>query len=248
MLQKLKMASVVIAILFFLLSLLAVLQFYRFQTLLFEVNSSRISVPAQSLQSDVERSLAFGLPLQSNVQLRSMLENVIEKYPDIRSIQLLGSKVEPGKIFWQAGASVPEAESLSAILAHRQARKVMWFDSSHASNFIQVWSVRDPIGDTVADLILRVDNSEAKALLADARAHLIQYWLLLCGAALVFLAPVLVYLFLSLDRLIHSAGAILRGETPSSPDASRSEICDLATQVANSDRLDRAQGSACQPR
>ena len=73
MFQKLKMTSVVVAIVFFLLSLLAVLQYYRFQTLLYEVNSSRISVPTQALKSDIERSLGLGLALQSNVALKSML-------------------------------------------------------------------------------------------------------------------------------------------------------------------------------
>ena len=92
MFQKLKMTSVVVAIVFFLLSLLAVLQYYRFQTLLYEVNSSRISVPTQALKSDIERSLGLGLALQSNVALKSMLETTIERNTDIRSIRLADTK------------------------------------------------------------------------------------------------------------------------------------------------------------
>ncbi len=228
------MASVVIGILFFLLSLLALLQFYRFQTLLFEVNSSRISVYAQSLKSGVERSLALGLTVQSNVQLQSMLDAAIEQYPDIQSVQLVEDQSSPVKVFWASGAVAAESETLSELDSHRKARKDMWFDASHPASFIQIWSIKDPLGRVVADLILRVDNSAAKTLLADARMHLLQFWFLLCLASLLFLAPILLYLFMSLDRLIRSANSILQGQAPQVERGRHSEIRDLATQVANS--------------
>ena len=236
MFQKLKMASVVVAIVFFLLSLLAVLQYYRFQTLLFEVNSSRISVPTQALKSDIERSLGLGLALQSNVALKSMLETAIERNPDIRSIRLADTRSETAQILWEAGNPPPLTELQTAVDAHRRANKEMSFDPNHQDDFVQVWSIRDPIGRVVAALVMRVDNSEALNLLADARAHLLQYWLLLCGATLICLAPILIYLFSSLDRLIKSANEILRGEVASDVQAQHSEILDLATQVVESGR------------
>jgi hypothetical protein len=234
MFQKLKMASVVVGILFFLLTLLAVLQYYRFQTLLFEVNSSRISVSAQALKSDIERSLALGLPLQSNAQLKIILESAIEKYPDIESLQLVDTKADLGQVFWESGEQTSAADTQHAVAGHRQIGKEMWFDASSPSHFVQVWSIRDPLGHSVADLILRVDNDAAKLLLVDARTHLLRYWLLLCLASMLFLAPILIYLFLSLDRLIGAAGAILKGETPNTSGDRSSEICDLAAQVAQS--------------
>ena len=236
MFQKLKMASVVVAIVFFLLSLLAVLQYYRFQTLLFEVNSSRISVPTQALKSDIERSLGLGLALQSNVALKSMLETTIERNPDIRSIRLADTRSETAQILWEAGNPPPLTELQTAVNAHRRANKEMSFDPSHKDDFVQVWSIRDPLGRVVAALVVRVDNTEARNLLADARAHLLQYWLLLCGATLICLAPILIYLFSSLDRLIKSANEILRGEVASDVQAQHSEILDLATQVVESGR------------
>ena len=236
MFQKLKMASVVVAIVFFLLSLLAVLQYYRFQTLLFEVNSSRISVPTQALKSDIERSLGLGLALQSNVALKSMLETAIERNPDIRSIRLADTRSETAQILWEAGNPPPLTELQTAVNAHRRANKEMSFDPSHKDDFVQVWSIRDPLGRIVAALVVRVDNTEARNLLADARAHLLQYWLLLCGATLICLAPILIYLFSSLDRLIKSANEILRGEVASDVQAQHSEILDLATQVVESGR------------
>ena len=234
MLQKLKMASVVVAIVFFLLSLLAVLQYYRFQTLLFEVNSSRISVPTQALKSDIERSLGLGLALQSNVALKTMLETTIERNPDIRSIQLADTKSVSAEPLWEAGNPPPQAALQAELNAPRRANREMSFDPNHKDDFVQVWSIRDPIGKVVAALVVRVDNAEARSLLADARSHLLRYWLLLCGATLVFLAPILFYLFSNLDRLVKSANGILLGQAPSAPENQRSEILDLARQVAKS--------------
>ena len=234
MLQKLKMASVVVAIVFFLLSLLAVLQYYRFQTLLFEVNSSRISVPTQALKSDIERSLGLGLALQSNVALKTMLETTIERNPDIRSIQLADTKSVSAEPLWEAGKPPPQDALQAEVNAHRRANREMSFDPNHKDDFVQVWSIRDPIGKVVAALVVRVDNAEARSLLADARSHLLRYWLLLCGATLVFLAPILFYLFSNLDRLVKSANGILLGQAPSAPENQRSEILDLARQVAKS--------------
>lgn len=241
MLQKIKMASVVVAIVFFLLSLLAVLQYYRFQTLLYEVNASRISVPTQALKSDIERSLGLGLALQSNAALKTMLETTIERNPDIRSIRLAETRTKTAELLWEAGKVPPAAELQTAVDAHRRARKDMSFDPNQKDDFVQVWSIRDPIGTVVAALVVRVDNSQARALLSDARDHLIQYWLLLCLATIVCLAPILYYLFRNLDRLVYSADRILRGDGLQRESAQRSEILELASQVVRSGELPRKE-------
>ena len=232
MFQKLKMASVAIAILFFLLSLLAVLQFYRFQNLLYEVNSSRISVPAQALKRDVERTLAFGLSLQSNVQLKSMLDQVVEQYPSILSIQLVDTIADSGNIMWESGP--PIADPMVFVRAQRRAGKPMWFDASRPDSFIQSWTIKDPIGQVVANLTLSADKSQVVALLSDARAKLFQIWLILCIAVLLILTPILLYLFSRLDQIISSAQAILQGKRVETSSWQSSEICDLATQIVAS--------------
>lgn len=242
MLQKLKMTSVVVAIVFFLLSLLAVLQYYRFQTLLYEVNASRISVTTQALKSNIERSLGLGLALQNNSALKTMLEASIERSPDIQSIRLADTKSGTASVLWEAGKPPSLQDLQTSVDAHRRARKEMSFDPNHKDDFVQVWSIRDPIGDNVASLVIHIDNDQAHALLADARSHLLQYWLLLCGATLVCLAPILIYLFINLDRLVKSANAILRGEIAVGTEAQRSEILHLATEVAKSDRTAKPGG------
>ena len=238
MFQKLKMASVAIAILFFLLSLLAVLQFYRFQNLLYEVNSSRISVPAQALKRDVERTLAFGLSLQTNVQLKTMLEHVIEKYPSILSIQLVDTIADSGNVLWESGP--PLADPMHFVQAQRRSGKPMWFDASRPDSFIQSWVIKDPIGQVVANLTLSADKSQVVALLADARARLLKIWLILCFSVLLILTPVLLYLFSRLDRIISAAQAILQGKKIDAHVWQRSEICDLATQIVDSGNAPQA--------
>ena len=232
MFQKLKMASVAIAILFFLLTLLAVLQFYRFQNLLFEVNSSRISVPAQALKRDVERTLAFGLSLQTNVQLKTMLDQAIENYPSIVSIELVDTIADAGKVMWESGP--PMKDPLSIVRAQRRSGKPMWFDASRPDSFIQSWVIKDPIGQVVANLTLSADKSQVTALLAEARSKLLKVWLTLCFAVLLILTPILLYLFSRLDRIISAAQAILLGKEIDKKTWERSEICDLATQIVES--------------
>jgi hypothetical protein len=234
MFQKLKMASVAIAILFFLLSLLAVLQFYRFQNLLYEVNSSRISVPAQALKRDVERTLAFGLPLQTNVQLKTMLDQVNEKYPSILSIQLVDTIADAGNILWESGP--PLSDPMTFVRAQRRSGKPMWFDTSRPDDFIQTWVIHDPIGQVVANLTLSADKSQVTALLAEAQAKLLKVWLSLCIAVLLILIPILLYLFSRLDRIILAAQAILLGKPIEANTWQHSEICELATQIVKSDQ------------
>jgi hypothetical protein len=231
MFQKLKMASVALAILIFLLSLLAVLQFYRFQHLLFEVNSSRISAPAQMLKRDVERTLAFGLSLQLNVQLKSMLEQVIEKYPSIQSVQIVDTVVDSGKVLWDTGD--PVTNPMQYVRAQIRSGKEMWFDASHPSFFIQSWTINDPIGQPVASLSVAADKSQAVELLADARIQLLKFWLLLCLAVLIILTPILLYIFTRLDRIIDAAKDILLGKTVNSSLSDRSEVCALSQQIVN---------------
>lgn len=231
MFQKLKMASVALAILIFLLSLLAILQFYRFQNLLFEVNSSRISVPAQMLKRDVERTLAFGLSLHLNVQLKSMLEHVIDKYPSIQSVQLLDTVDDSGRILWDSGD--PVIDPMQYARLQIRSGKEMWFDASHPSRFIQSWTINDPIGQQVASLIVAADKSQAIESLADARTQLFKFWLALCFTVLIILTPILLYIFTRLDRIIGSAKDILLSKTVDSSLSDRSEICELAQEIVN---------------
>jgi hypothetical protein len=180
----------------------------------------------------VERTLAFGLALQTNVQLKTMLEQVNENYPSILSLQIVDTIGNAGTILWESGP--PLADPMTFVRVQRRSGKPMWFDTSLPDNFIQTWVINDPIGQSVANLTLSADKRQVTALLADAKAKLFKVWLMLCFAVLLILTPMLLYIFSRLDRIIAAAQAILQGKEIDANAWQRSEICDLATQIAKS--------------
>jgi len=216
---KIKIISVSVAIVFFLLGLLSVLQFFRFQHLLFEVTRSRIEVPAEALKRDVERTLATGLSLQTNSQLQAMLNQVLESNPILFSIQLAEWPAAQGKVFWSAARQ--SAPSLNAPV------------------FVQRWPIIDPIGATVAQLTVVSDKTGALSVMTKARTELLALWAGLCLSVLALLTPILFWLLKSLDKIIASARAVLLGQPVDATAMQHSDVYQLAQ---------RAQGASASPR
>ena len=208
---KIKIISVSVAIVFFLLGLLSVLQFFRFQHLLFEVTRSRVEVPAEALKRDVERTLATGLSIQTNAQLQTMLNQVLETNPILFSVQLAELPAAQGKVFWSA-ARQPEG-SLSAPV------------------FVQRWPIIDPIGATVAQLTVVSDKTGALNVMARARHEVFMLWAGLCLIVLVLLTPILFGLLKRLDTIIASARAVLLGQPVDAEAMAHSDVYQLAHRV-----------------
>ncbi len=223
---KIKIISVSVAIVFFLLGLLSVLQFFRFQHLLFEVTRSRIEVPAEALKRDVERTLATGLSLQTNAQLQIMLNQVLETNPILFSIQLTEGPTTQGKVFWSV-ARQPGA-------------------SLNAPVFVQRWPIIDPIGATVAQLTVVSDKTGALNVMAKARHELLTLWAGLCLIVLTILTPVLFWLLKSLDIIIASAHAVLLGQPVDANAMQHSDVYQLAqrAQEANASTHVSTSGTA----
>lgn len=208
---KIKIISAAVAIVFLLLGLLSVLQYFRFQHLLFEVTRSRIEVPAEALKRDIERTLANGLSLQTNAQLQTMLAQVLETNPILFSIQLAEGFTPQSKVFWSATRQ-PQQER-------------------HAQVFVQRWPIIDPIGATVAQLTAVSDKSGALIVMAKARNELLTLWAGLCLIVLALLTPILFWLLKSLDTIIASARAILLGQPVDTKAVQHSEVYQLAQRV-----------------
>jgi hypothetical protein len=208
---KIKIISAAVAIVFLLLGLLSVLQYFRFQHLLFEVTRSRIEVPAEALKRDIERTLANGLSLQTNAQLQTMLAQVLETNPILFSIQLAEGVTPQSKVFWSAT---------------RQPQQEL-----NAQVFLQRWPIIDPIGATVAQLTAVSDKSGALIVMAKARNELLTLWAGLCLIVLALLTPILFWLLKSLDTIIASARAILLGQPVDTKAVQHSEVYQLAQRV-----------------
>lgn len=236
MFQKFKIISVGVGILFFLLGLLSVLQFFRFQNLLFEVARTRVEVPAEALKRDIERSLATGLSLQTNAQLLAMLDLVLQKNQNIFSIQIkdeLSNNTEP---LWFAG----NVSASSKNLGDSKLVKDGWpffNDSSQASVFIQRWPIVDPIGTTVGRLIFTSDKSEALKISANARRELMVLLGVICAASLVVLVPILLFLLVSLDNIVFSARSLILGNRFDRSIVAQSEVCQLAQNVQDAKKV-----------
>jgi len=208
---KIKIISVAVAVVFFLLGLLSVLQFFRFQHLLFEVTRSRVEVPAEALKRDVERTLATGLSLQTNAQLQTMLNQVLETNPILFSIQLTEGSSVKGKVVWSS-ARQPDG-------------------SMNAPVFVQRWPIVDPIGATVAQLTVVSDKSGALGIMAKARHEVLTLWAGLCVIVLVLLLPILFWLLKSLDIIIASARARLLGQPVDDKAMQHSDVYQLAKRI-----------------
>ena len=229
---KWKLAAVAVGLIIFLLSMLALLQIHRFKQLLIEVTSSLVSVPSQSLKRDVERTLAFGLPLRDNSQLKVMLKEVLEENKSIVSIHLIDADADAGKVLWESGPPLKEPKRV--IAAQRRNPKAMLFDDKDPSGFIQSWPITDPIGHMVANLTVRFDKTKPMALVADAASYLVYVWAGLSLASLLILLPAVFYLLSQLDRAIARAKSIILGT--GNPDAHQvecdSDIGRLALRIA----------------
>jgi hypothetical protein len=236
MLQKLKIISVGIGLIFFLLSLLSVLQYFRFQHLLFEVARSRVEVPAEALKRDIERSLATGLSVQTNSQLPTMLNLVLQKNPIIFSIQIKDTLSDSSEPLWFAG-KLPTAhkDRDGSILANEPVQKTI--DSNDAAVFTQRWPIVDPIGTTVAHLIFISDKSEALNLAAKARNELLPLLGVLCASSLAILVPILLFLLIHLDKVVTAARALILGKPIDQSSLAHSEVCKLAQNVQEAKNL-----------
>jgi hypothetical protein len=230
MFQKIKIIAVAVGIIFFLLSLLSVLQFFRFQNLLFDVARTRVEVPAEALKRDIERSLATGLSLQTNAQLLAMLDLVLQKNPNIFAIQIkdgLSNNTEP---LWFAGNLSASSQNLD----DGKLVKNHWpffNDSSQASVFLQRWPIVDPIGTTVGQLIFTSDKSEALKMAANARRELMALLGAVCAASLLVLVPILLFLLVRLDKVVIAARSLILDQKIDQDIVAQSEVCQLAKNV-----------------
>ena len=200
-----------VAVVVCLLGLLSVLQFFRFQHLLFEVTRSRVEVPAEALKRDIERTLATGLSLQTNAQLQTMLNQVLETNQILFSIQLAEGSAARGKVFWSSSRQ-PEA-------------------SLNAPVFAQRWPIVDPIGATVAQLTIVSDKTGALNVMTQARHEVLTLWAGLCLVVLVLLMPILFWLLKRLDTIIASARAMLLGQPVDDNVMQHSDVYQLAKRV-----------------
>jgi hypothetical protein len=235
MLQKIKIISVAIGIIFFLLSLLSALQYFRFQHLLFDITKSRIEVPADALKRDIERSIATGIALHTNAQVPLMLNNVIQNNPIVLFIELTNSSSREREVLWSAGTR--PASSARADQASGSNRRAPPKQAGDSPVFVQHWPIVDPLGMTVAHLAFVSDKSEALNVASKARAELLSLAVTLCLVSLALLAPILFFLLGRLDKIVLAAKSVVLGSASDKTTLLNSEVCQLAQNAQDAKNL-----------
>jgi hypothetical protein len=238
MFQKIKIIGVAIGIIFFLLSLLSALQFFRFQQLLFDITQARVEVPADALKRDIERSIASGIALHTNAQVPLMLENVIQNNPIVLSIELAGLGSRDREILWSAGKTPSSAQGAGRAVASIRSPPSS-LKPGETPVFVQQWPIVDSLGLTVAQLVVVSDKSEALNIVAQARAKILTLAMILCLASLALLAPILYFLLVKLDGIVSTAKSIMLGKTFDKDIVLNSEICQLAQNAQDNQNASR---------
>lgn len=245
MLQKIKIISVAIGIIFFLLGLLSALQFFRFQHLLFDITQARVEVPADALRRDIERTIATGIALQTNAQVPLMLKSVIQNNPIVLSIELTNVGTSERQVLWSAGKR--PLSSLRAGQTGTSSRTAPTPNSGDTPVFVQQWPVVDPLGLTVAQLTFVSDKSEALSLVAKALSKLLTLAMILGIASLALLAPILFFLLLKLDRIVLMAKSVMLGTTHHTNAILHSEVCQLAQNTHDAKNLAKTLAPGASP-
>ncbi len=246
MFQKIKIIGVAVGIIFFLLSLLSALQFYRFQQLLFDITQARIEVPADALKRDIERSIATGIALHTNAQVPQMLEHVIQNNPIVLSIELAGLGSREREILWSAGK--PPSSFQGAGQASSTSRSPpSSLKPGETPVFVQRWPIVDSLGMNVAQLVVVSDKSEALKIIANARAEILTLAITLCIASLALLAPILYFLLMKLDRIVLTAKSIMLGKTVDRNVVLTSEICQLAQNAQDNKNASQTMNREASP-
>jgi hypothetical protein len=235
---SLKIVLTAVTILLALLCFLLLLQMHRFEKLLIEVNSNLVSVPAKALKADIERTLAFGLPLSDNLQIKSMLQRIDDTSDSVISIHVVDAYFSPGKIIWEVGKPLPAEEPLFIVLAQRLNKKSMWFGDQDPIGYLQSWPIVDPIGNIMANLVIRFDKTHPQQLILKTRQYLYTVCGVICLCMLLLLLPFLTYVLKKLNRQVALAQRIIEGERAVDPQLSaQSDICQLATQMVSDTQL-----------
>lgn len=245
MLQKIKIISVAIGIIFFLLGLLSALQYFRFQHLLFDITKARVEVPADALKRDIERSIATGIALHTNAQVPLMLTNVVQNNPIVLSIEITNSNAREREVLWSAGTR--PASSLRADQANPSNRNAPSPRPGDTPVFVQQWPIVDPLGVNVAQLVFVSDKSEALGIAAKARAKLLSLAMTLCLVSFALLAPILFFLLVRLDKIVLQAKSLVQGSTPDQNTPTNSEVCQLAQKAQDAKILAAAIAREASP-
>lgn len=186
----LRLVITVWVILLSVLSLLYLMNYMKFDSLMSSVVSSKLEVISASLENSVQRAERLGIPLQSANNVKEQIERARLRDPNVLSISIIDQQ---GNTVYQS--SVGEASRPISDDVLRRALKsneAKWTYSSDEDLYSGL-QLRDGFDELSGSVVIEYDKSALYGLYAVVRLHLLE------ATVLIFLAfAVLVFVVIRL--------------------------------------------------
>lgn len=175
----LRLVITVWVILLSVLSLLYLMNYMKFDSLMSSVVSSKLEVISASLENSVKRAERLGIPLQSANNVKEQIDRARLRDPNVLSISIVDQQ---GNVIYQShvegeGRSIP-AEVLRRALKSSEAK---WTYSNDAELFSGL-QLTDSFEELSGSVVIEYDKSALYGLYAVVQLHLLE------ATVLIFLA------------------------------------------------------------
>jgi hypothetical protein len=159
----LKLSISMLAILAFVLSLLLMMTYMKYQNILSSLVSSRLSVVAANIENSVNKTEQLGVSLQDMVSLRILLDRAVLQDGDLKSVAISSAG---GRVLFSSELAEEGSMMDSEWLKTSKASPTKTFYKSSDDELTVGLRMINQLGVYSGTVILRYDNSSIDALLA----------------------------------------------------------------------------------
>lgn len=202
-----KISLVLLALILFGATLVGVLAYYKYRSLLSSLIVTRVEVTLANLQNDIQSPLRLGLSLRDVRTIKPLLETTVRQDSLITSISVFGMGADNQVLYSTAGGLVgnpPEAGWVKAAGGKGEGKKHFWHYD--AGNVRTIGSVLvDRLDQPVGAVALTYDATYEDSKLAAMRAGMMRD-VAVISVVLTVISALIMYLFFRpvsghLDRL-----------------------------------------------
>jgi hypothetical protein len=231
--NQLKLIAVAVAIVTASMAMLSALQFHRFQMLLQEVVTERISVVARDVIAAVEQSLAYGIPLSDAANLAGVLKRAAAGEASVIAMRLVDTDLSPGTVLHSSEEGLAGGLDQVPVRLQAKAGKSNWSVDEHERIVTLGWPIRDNIGGVAATLVTVVDRTSALEAVERARVRLLTLWIWFTAALAGCAAACVAWTMQRLQRELQRGETVIETGVPL---AGNSQILAIATDIARHSR------------
>lgn len=231
----LRLVITVWLILLSVLSLLYLMNYMKFDSLMSHVVSSKLEVISTSLETSIQRAERLGISLKSADNVKEQIDKARLREANVQSISIIDQQ---GNLIYQSrsdqGADVPVAqEVVRRALKSNEAKWIFNNDSELYSGL----QITNSFGSLSGSIVIEYDKSALFGMYALVRLHLLEATVLifLVFALIVFL--VIRLGFADVANVIKLIRGYSTGEKTVLDDAQGSMSHNIAEQIKQSERM-----------